>query len=286
MGVIAAVVNVLICVGVPLAALVYLLAKKRSHLKYFLLGIAGFTVSQLLLRLPLLNLIQGTIVYQTLGVLLPTLTLFLVCLSAGLFEEPARYLFLRFAGNVTGERSGKGDNNKTQNRPLPHQGRKNSGSRHQNKPSAQQASSRPHRSAASSQVAGKKELDLKIPLFYGLGHGGIEAIALVSINNLFLLFTQQDVLNSAGGMVFLAGLERISAFMLHVALSFVVYYGIMRAKKRYLPFAVLIHTVFNFSIVLLQLGISELWYECVLLIESLILLIVSVRLIRGRKVSG
>lgn len=66
-------------------------------------------------------------------------------------------------------------------------------------------------------------------LFFGLGHGGIEAFA------------------SYGGI------ERISAILLHVALSFWVYQSIRSSSKGGLIVALSLHTSFNvFALVLLQ----------------------------------
>ena len=107
----------------------------------------------------------------------------------------------------------------------------------------------------------------------------------MGINNLALLFTQQDFLISAGAEVFLAGLERIGALMIHLAFSFIVYYGIMKSKKRYLLLAILLHTLVNFGIVLLQLGVSTLALEVILLAVSLILLFCA-RFLTGRALSS
>lgn len=63
---------------------------------WVVLGAACFTVSQVLLRIPLLNLIQGTTDYQLCAMLNPIVTILLIGLSAGIFEEGFRFLIKLF----------------------------------------------------------------------------------------------------------------------------------------------------------------------------------------------
>lgn len=55
-----------------------------------------------------------------------------------------------------------------------------------------------------------------IPLYYGFGHGGIEALS-VGINNIFLILFSSDYLASTGASVALAGVERISTQIAQIA---------------------------------------------------------------------
>lgn len=66
------------------------------HLLWFLLGAACFALAQPLARLPLLNWAQGTTGFTLFSVLHPLITLACVALSAGIFEEGARFLFKLF----------------------------------------------------------------------------------------------------------------------------------------------------------------------------------------------
>lgn len=59
----------------------------------FLLGGICFTVSQLLLRIPLLNYFLGTSKFQLLYILNPLLVGILIAFSAGVFEESFRFIF-------------------------------------------------------------------------------------------------------------------------------------------------------------------------------------------------
>lgn len=68
--------------------------KKRILL--FLLGAICFIVSQPLLRIPILNYLQGTTKFLLLYTLNPLLIGIIIAFSAGVFEEGFRFLFRKF----------------------------------------------------------------------------------------------------------------------------------------------------------------------------------------------
>lgn len=224
LGIAGACFNILVAGGIPLASLIYFIVKKREYLKFFLFGVLGFFISQIVLRLPLLTLVQGTSFYQEANLFYPVLVVFLLSLSAALFEEPARYLFLRMA------------------RKIP--------------------------------------FDTKIPIAYGLGHGGLEALLMVGISYAVMIVTQFDFLSNQDGLVFWAGFERISAMIGHIALSVVVYAAVCTQKKRYLLLAIALHTLFNFSIVLDLTGLPIGLLEIIIFGEALVLVYIAKQCIR------
>lgn len=63
---------------------------------WWLLGAACFSVSQPLLRIPLLSWVQGSASFTMFSVLYPVLSVAVIGFSAGLFEEGFRFLFKRF----------------------------------------------------------------------------------------------------------------------------------------------------------------------------------------------
>lgn len=82
-----------VTVILPFAGLIY--ALKSHHLKVYFVGGLAFIVSQLLVRMPLLSLLStNSLVYHHLQASQPVLVACLVGLSAGLFEEVTRYLFM------------------------------------------------------------------------------------------------------------------------------------------------------------------------------------------------
>lgn len=223
-GIVSAVFNVAVCIGVPLGAFLVLL-RRRSGWRIFLLGMAGFFVSQLCVRQPLLTLLSQVDAYRLFIVSNPVGQVLFLSLTAGLAEESARFVVFRL-------------------------------------------------------LARKGRVQSITPLWYGLGHGGLEA-ALVGANSLVLLVVFPELLQRAGWTVALAGVERISAQMVQVALSFFVFCGLRR--KRWFVAAILLHTLCNFLTVLLLFGISDLALEGVLFAFAAVVLYGAVKLWKGEK---
>ncbi|MFY4673205.1 YhfC family glutamic-type intramembrane protease [Bacillus anthracis] len=85
----------MISFGLPLIALLYALWRKR-YIPY-MLGILAFVVSQILIRIPILNYLNGTSTdFQMFSVMQPILFAVLLSISAGIFEEIARFITMRY----------------------------------------------------------------------------------------------------------------------------------------------------------------------------------------------
>lgn len=94
-----------ISIGLPLAALIYACVKK--HYLPFLLGALAFIISQVIIRIPLLQYLQtNRTEYLMFSVMKPVLFAVLLGFSAGIFEELARYLMMRFFMKQRNWRSG------------------------------------------------------------------------------------------------------------------------------------------------------------------------------------
>lgn len=125
----------------------------------------------------------------------------------------------------------------------------------------------------------KRTLDKKNAIMYGVGHGGIEAILIlgasaasnlimaIMINNgqfeasLNLLeeATRADAVSQVSTlwtmpayMFYMGGIERISAFFLHVAISYIVYRAVKDKKIIYFIAAVFIHFLVDGGTLLLS----------------------------------
>ena len=61
------------------------------------------------------------------------------------------------------------------------------------------------------------------PLYFGLGHGGIEALS-VGVNSVILLVCSPYTLINMGSDVALAGIERISTLLAQIAFSYIVFW--------------------------------------------------------------
>ena len=87
--------NIVVCFALPVAGFVLLARRSRRYAALFGLGIAGFLVSQVLTRIPLLSLLQQTPSFIVFSATSPLLYALLLADSAALFEETARFVFLR-----------------------------------------------------------------------------------------------------------------------------------------------------------------------------------------------
>ena len=144
-------------------------------------------------------------------------------------------------------------------------------------------------------------------LAFGLGHGGLEAMALIGlsmVNNLALAIAintgrldslaaalppeEVELLRSAmvgtEPAAFLAGgLERVAAIAFHVGMSVLVLWGVHHNRRlRVWLVAVLLHTAVNLSAVLaVRAGISLWLVEALLLAWGVAAVVLAVRLRRG-----
>ena len=219
-GVITAfIVNIVICFGLPLGSILYLLiAKKRAFIPV-LVGAAVFVVFQLIIRIPLLQYVLPSMPWYADMLHRPWLIGIFLGLTAGLFEEGGRYLGYRTL---------------LKNR--------------------------------SRWIDG---------FAFGVGHGGIEAITLVgltNISNLALalsinsgqfdqLATQlpADVASQIVSQLtalqpldaYLAGIERIFAFIIQIALSLLVLISVRERKLWIAGLAVLAHMLIDAPMVIL-----------------------------------
>lgn len=199
---------ILISVILPIAAFIYAVLTKR--LLPFVFGILAFTISQLMIRIPLLDYLQTN---STKFILLSTsqsiLYFLILGLSAGVIEEVARYLFMKFL---------------------------------------------------------MKDKDWTSGFVFGLGHGGIEALLLVGVGAISMLFS--PLVSLYGAEYFIGGAERFFAIALHVGLSIIVLRSLVEKRLLYLFIAILIHGLGNSLI-----GIIPLYFQgknALFLLESII----------------
>lgn len=95
--IIALIFSVAALVIAPLAALIVLCIKKKLSFIPVLVGAAAFTVSQVMLRIPIMQALSTQAWYQQFAAFSPVLYIVLIGgFSAGLFEESARYVGGRF----------------------------------------------------------------------------------------------------------------------------------------------------------------------------------------------
>jgi uncharacterized membrane protein YhfC len=212
-------VTLLICFGLPIGLAIWgkLHYKKAFSFLPLLAGVLGFFISQILFRLTLIQAVLPQLGWYRQFMQMQWPYSVFLCFTAGLVEEPARFICF----TIMKKRRGFADG-----------------------------------------------------LSYGIGHGGIEAILIVGLSYLSNIIISMmidlhspeasmipaDVVsvltNSSPGIFLVAGLERIFAVLLHIALSLVVLNGFQTNRKAlYLFISFLLHGSANFlAIVATQIG--------------------------------
>ena len=134
----------------------------------------------------------------------------------------------------------------------------------------------------------KKNHSRENAVLYGIGHGGIEILAVVlplmiTYLAIAVLFSGGDVENALSslkiteetaaaalpsvqaaaafdyGMMVMNVVERLFAMLLHIGLTVIVFYGIRNAKKGFLTLAILLHMLADTFPALYQRGVLPLW---------------------------
>ena len=162
----------------------------------------------------------------------------------------------------------------------------------------------------------KKNRTPENAVMYGIGHGGIEILAVLLPS--MILYLVIAVLFSAGNienalstlniaedtaaaalpsveaaaafdyaMMAMNVLERLFAMLLHIGLTVVVYYGVCNAKKACLPIAILLHMLMDTFPALYQRTLVPLWsVEVWAALWTAIIVFIAVKLYRKMKVSS
>ena len=134
----------------------------------------------------------------------------------------------------------------------------------------------------------KKNRTRENAVLYGIGHGGIEILAVLLPTMILylviaILFSQGNVeeamkqlkiteetaaaalpsVQAAAafdyGMMSMNVVERLFAMSLHIGLTVIVYYGVISEKKGFLPLAILLHMLMDTFPALYQRGVVPLW---------------------------
>ncbi len=134
----------------------------------------------------------------------------------------------------------------------------------------------------------KKNRTRENAVLYGIGHGGIEVLAvllptMITYLAVAVLFSRGDTENTLRtlniteetaaaalpsvqaaaafdyGMMAMNVIERLFALLLHTGLTVIVFYGVVNARKVYLPMAILLHMLMDTFPALYQRGLVPLW---------------------------
>ena len=134
----------------------------------------------------------------------------------------------------------------------------------------------------------KKNRTRENAVLYGIGHGGIEILAVILpaiitylvVAVMFSRGSVEEALNALNiteetaaaalpsvqaaavfdyAMMALNVVERLFAMLLHIGLTVLVFYGIKNAKRGFLPLAILLHMLMDTFPALSQRGVVPLW---------------------------
>ena len=134
----------------------------------------------------------------------------------------------------------------------------------------------------------KKNRTRENAVLYGIGHGGIEILAvllpaMITYLAVAVLFSRGDTetalralniteetaaaafpsVQAAAAydyaMMAMNVIERLFALLFHIGLTVIVFYGVINARKIYLPMAILLHMLMDTFPALYQRGLVPLW---------------------------
>lgn len=202
--------SLFISIGLPILISIFLIIKSRTYFKPIAIGVLTFLIFQVFTRVYVLQEFLPTQVWYILFTYqYPTLYIFLLSFTAGLFEECGRFIMMKLF---------------------------------------------------------IKKANIKTAIAFGIGHGGIEAILFVGVA---LIMTNPILIDTQS--LFMSGLERLNAMIIHVTFSVLVYKAVYHAKRGNVLIAILAHTLVNFISVYLMMNGVNLWIvEGILIVMAMI----------------
>ncbi|MBC5624564.1 YhfC family intramembrane metalloprotease [Clostridium sp. NSJ-49] len=243
------IVNIIISIGIPLGILIYFAIKKKQFVKPFLVGALVFLVSQVVLRIPLLNgVVAKTDWFYNMSVLNPILYAVFLGLTAGIFEEVGRFIGFEI-GLKKNRRWYDGI-----------------------------AFGLGHGGIEAILFAGISSIQ-NLYVIFSLNNGTFNS-SLVGASE----ETVRGIFDSTSSiMVLYGGIERISAIIMHIGFTMLVLYGINKGKKAlYLLWAILAHGVVDTTVVVVQqAGASIHMVELICIVFAIILLFGTIK-VKGR----
>lgn len=230
-------ITIIICFLLPLLLLIIIKRKTKYLIGALVVGALSFYISQMVIRIPLLQLVQSKI---TIGNSWRDILVLALCLglSAALFEEMGRYFSIKLLLKEekytykTGIVHGIG-----------------------------------HGGCEAILLVGINYIVMTAVAF-SIFRNGLDSSLFLK----FPEFQQQTLLlafeNNTPSMFLLAGIERAITIFFHIAISVMIMEGIVREKtKRFFWLAIVLHTALDAGVVILSKVGCGYW-----LIESFILI--------------
>lgn len=238
------IVNIIISIGLPIGVLIYFLIRKRRCVKAYFIGMLVFVVSQIFLRIPLIQVVLPKMDwYLNMQITYPILLFAFLGITAGIFEEVGRFIGFK-AGLKT---------NRTWLDGI--------------------AFGLGHGGIEAILLVAVSNIKSMI-IVNAINNGTFEAAKFgISEETAMKLFGN---LNNVD--VLCGGVERISTIILHVFLTLVVLYGIRKGKKIYLGLAIILHGIVDFLVVTIKsFGATNIEIEVGLFIFAIVLLVLIIK---------
>lgn len=220
-------VSLLISVGLPVVLTIWVMKKYKPGFWPVASGMIVFFVLQVLIRIPLMQVFEASEAGKVFIENNIILYVVIAALTAGIFEEFGRYFAFK--------------------------------------------------------VMLKNKRGFGHGLAYGIGHGGIEAIVLIGLayvsnivisimfnsGGLSALGEQAAILQPSINAILatpstdflIGGIERVFAICFHIAMSILVLYGVRKRNIAYTLFAVLLHGLVDFGVVIIAGNFGIVWGE-------------------------
>lgn len=234
-AIIAVIISLVICFGMPITAFLFLTARKYRIAKPFFIGALTFFLTQISTRIPIVTLWLPTMDWYIRLSLNPYLAGLFLGLTAGLAEEIGRFvlaslLLKRNRRYVDGIAFGLG-----------------------------------HGGIEAILITGLTQINLLV-LMIAIRTGQFESLIAASGATAAADAIYQQVTALTPLTLILGGAERILAMAMHVGLTMIIWAGLRTGKKwRSLLLAILIHAAIDAAVVILPalLAISTIGLELV-----------------------
>lgn len=233
------VLTLLIAFGLPLALIIYFYKKEKISLVAVLVGALVFLVSQIFIRIPMLNAFSGMEWYRQMASNLYLIAFFL-SITAGLFEEVGRFLGFKFflkkhLSWKNGVAFGIG-----------------------------------HGGIEAIVLIGFTYIN---NLVYSImiNSGTFDELLAPQIGPEMAVILKEQLIELPAYLFLVAGLERSFTIFIHIALSLVVLMAVTRKKPVFLLYAILLHAAVNLPAVIIPaLGFSIFYAELYLLLLAVL----------------
>lgn len=234
----------------PLGLAVYMYKKEGISLKAILVGAAVFILFQILIRIPLLNVLNTQPWFQGLAANIFFSAMVVGGLSAGISEEIGRYLGFRFF--LKNELSWKNGI----------------------------AYGIGHGGIEAILLMGTTYINNAV-LSLMINNGAFDRVIAPELDSELAAAIKTQLIETSPFLFLVGGLDRVFAITIQIALSLVVLYAVVKRKFSFVIYAILLHALVNsIPVILMQQGFNVWAAEIYLFILAAIALFF---IIRSRK---